>query len=164
MDLGWIDRLDQASNTDLFRLRSVIDRKLEDPKRILSVRKHLRLGQSVRFVDWRNGDWRTGTVLALRDRELTLRDDSGLQWKLPYVAIEPPSESMDVTAELDSAPPVPRMGREDFAPGDRVSFTDKYLQTQMGTVLRINQRTATIACEDGQWRVGFSLLRHVIDL
>lgn len=164
MDSGWTEQLGRSSNTDLFRLRSAIDRMLEDPKRILSTRKLLNLGQTVRFVDWRTGEWRAGTVLAFRDRELTVRDTAGLHWKLPYVAIEPPSETAEIAAMLESAPESPRMGREDFVPGDRVSFTDKYLRTQVGTVLRINRRTATIVCDDGEWRVGFSLLRHLIDL
>jgi hypothetical protein len=46
-----------------------------------------------------------------------------------------------------------------------VAFEDKYLQTVVGTVVRINQRTASIDPGDGTtWRVGFALLRPVVDL
>jgi hypothetical protein len=39
------------------------------------------------------------------------------------------------------------------------------MRTQVGTIVRINQRTATVdACDGGSWRVGSSLLRHVIDI
>jgi hypothetical protein len=45
-----------------------------------------------------------------------------------------------------------------------VAFEDKYLSTVVGTIVRINQRTATIDPGDGtSWRVGFALLRHVVD-
>jgi hypothetical protein len=46
-----------------------------------------------------------------------------------------------------------------------VAFEDKYLNTVVGTIVRINQRTATIDTGDGMsWRVGFALLRHVVDI
>jgi hypothetical protein len=46
-----------------------------------------------------------------------------------------------------------------------LAFEDKYLQTVVGTVVRINQRTATIDPGDGTtWRVGFALLRPVVDV
>jgi hypothetical protein len=39
------------------------------------------------------------------------------------------------------------------------------LNTVVGTIVRINQRTATIDPDDGMtWRVGFGLLRHVVDI
>ena len=64
------------------------------------------------------------------------------------------------------APPAPqRPTRNDFRCGDKVAFEDKYLQTVVGTVVRINRRTATIDPGDGTtWRVGFALLRPVVDV
>ena len=59
--------------------------------------------------------------------------------------------------------PLPQRG--DFRCGDKVAFEDHYLATQVGTITRINQRTATVDTADGQsWRVGFALLRHVVDV
>ena len=59
----------------------------------------------------------------------------------------------------------PRLPRNDFRCGDKVAFEDKYLQTVVGTVVRINQRTASIDPGDGTtWRVGFALLRPVVDV
>lgn len=47
----------------------------------------------------------------------------------------------------------------------KVAFEDKYLNTVVGTIVRINQRTATVDPGDGtSWRVGFALLRHVFDV
>ena len=59
----------------------------------------------------------------------------------------------------------PRPTRDDFRVGDRVSFEDRHLQTRIGTIVRINQKTASINCENEPgWRVPFGLLRHLIDL
>jgi hypothetical protein len=46
-----------------------------------------------------------------------------------------------------------------------VAFEDKYLNTVVGTIVRINQRTATVDPGDGTtWRVAFGLLRAVVDI
>ncbi|WP_024972741.1 hypothetical protein [Ralstonia pickettii] len=48
---------------------------------------------------------------------------------------------------------------------DDYPFTDKYLQPQVGTIARINQRTASVDCEGGSsWRVPFAMLHHVMDI
>lgn len=64
-----------------------------------------------------------------------------------------------------SPPPAPRASRNDFRCGEKVAFEDKHLNTIVGTIVRINQRTASIDPGDGTtWRVGFALLRHVVDI
>ena len=67
------------------------------------------------------------------------------------------------------APPLPlyvRARRDDFRPGDTVSFTDQHLQEHVGTIVRINQKTASIQCDpnQGHWRVSFGLLRKIVDI
>lgn len=68
-------------------------------------------------------------------------------------------------AAAPEPPAPPRPNRDDFRCGEKGAFEDKYLNTVVGTVVRINQRTATIDPGDGTtWRVGFHLLRHVVDI
>ena len=164
VDSKLIEALNRASGLELFQLSTIIERLMADPRRILQVRVNLHLGQTVRFLNWRDGQMRSGKVVALRDTQLTLHEEgSRREWKLPYVAIEPP-ETASKPAE-PSAPQPPRPSRADFRCGEKVAFEDRYLQTQVGSVVRINQRTATIDTGDGtSWRVGFALLRHVLDI
>jgi hypothetical protein len=55
--------------------------------------------------------------------------------------------------------------RPDFRRGDKITFDDKYLQPQVGTIVCINQRTATVDTGDPPgWRVPFTLLRRVVDI
>ncbi len=83
-------------------------------------------------------------------------------------AIEPPLTDAGRTQQGAAAQPepsAPKPTREDFRRGDKVAFEGKYLQTVVGTVVRINERTATVDAGGGStWRVGFALLRRVLDI
>ncbi len=168
LDRGVLDLLSQASNRQLLMLQAAIERMLADPRRIIEIRRHLHLGQTVRFLDWQRGVMLTGQVVALHERQIEIRElTARRQWKLPYTAVEliegqPPQQQ--AAPEPQPAAP-PRPGRNDFRCGEKVAFEDKYLQTVVGTIVRINQRTATVDPGDGTtWRVGFALLRPVVDI
>jgi hypothetical protein len=51
--------------------------------------------------------------------------------------------------------PTPRAQQADFLVGDTVSFTDKHPRERIGTIVRINQKTASIECDpnEGHWRL-----------
>lgn len=168
IDPKLIDALNRASGLELFHLSTIVERMLADPRRIIAVRVNMHLGQTVRFLDWRDGQMRNGRVVALKDTQVTLHEEgTRREWKLPYAAVEPPRATSSAAAQTTppAAPPQVKPGRGDFRCGEKVSFEDKYLQTQVGSVVRINQRTATVDTGDGHsWRVGFPLLRHVLDI
>ena len=165
VDPRLLELLGRASSLELFRLNSVIERMLADPKRILQIRKDLHLGQTVRFMDWRDGQMRTGKVVAMKDTQATIHENGArTSWSVPYAAIEPPVPAAK-QASTPEPPQPPRPSRNDFRCGEKVAFEDKYLNTVVGTIVRINQRTATIDPGDGtSWRVGFGLLRLVVDI
>ena len=165
VDPRLLEVLGRASSLELFQLNSVIERMLADPKRIVHIRKDLHLGQSVRFMDWRDGRMRTGKILAMKDTQATIHEDgTRSSWGVPYTAIEqPPPTAKPANAPEPATAPQPT--RNDFRCGEKVAFEDKYLNTVVGTIVRINQRTVTIDPGDGtSWRVGFALLRHVVDI
>ena len=89
----------------------------------------------------------------MRDYQVTLHEtDARREWTLPYAAIESP---------LAGAQP----GREDLRCGEKVFFEDRSMQIQIGSIVRINQRTATVKTADGPgWRVPLRLLRYVVDI
>jgi hypothetical protein len=162
-----IDALNRASSLELFQLSAIIERMLADPRRILAVRTNMNLGQMVRFLDWRDGQMRNGKVVAMKDTQVTLHEEgTRREWKLPYTAIEAPDPSRPAaTASARPAQPQNMPARGDFRCGEKVSFDDKYLQPQVGIVVRINQRTATVDTGNGHsWRVPFHMLRQVFDI
>ena len=166
IDARLLELLQQASNLQLFELNSAIQRMLADPRRIVQVRKELHLGQTVRFMDWRDAQMRVGTVVAMKDTQLTIQEQgSRSSWTVPYTAVQPVAPGAPRPASQPAPTPAPRASRNDFRCGEKVAFEDKHLNTVVGVIVRVNQRTATIDPGDGTtWRVGFPLLRHVIDI
>lgn len=166
IDARLLELLQQASNLQLFQLNSVIERMLADPRRILMVRKDLHMGQTVRFMDWRDGQMRVGKIIAMKDTQLTVHEDSTRSsWTVPYTALELAAPGAPKPSPSPVPAQAPRATRNDFRVGEKVAFEDKHLNTIVGTIVRINQRTASIDPGDGTtWRVGFALLRHVVDI
>lgn len=169
IDPQLLDVLNRANSLQLFQLSTLIERLLADPRRIVAVRTNMHMGQTVRFLDWRDGQMRQGKVVAMKDTQVTLQDlTERREWKLPYAAIEPPEPNPTARAHAAAASPppaAPKPTRNDFRCGEKFAFEDKYQQTVVGTIVRINDRTATIDPGDGaKWCVGFALLRHVLDV
>ncbi|MBE0547507.1 MAG: hypothetical protein IH627_07610 [Rubrivivax sp.] len=111
---------------------------------------------------------RAARVVAMKDRRVTVFDEaSRSHFTLPYAAIVTvPSSGADTDAAATAKPtPPPEIAsRADFRVGNRVSFTDRNLQHRVGLIVRINQRTATLDCDGQTWRVGFGLLRPLVDI
>ena len=169
MDPATLEALNRAPSLDLFHLSLIIERLMSDPARIVQVRLKLNLGQQVRFVDCKapgaDLKFRSGIVVAMKDTQVVIQDGTtSMNWTLPYAAVEIPGGGHSA-ASVPQPSAAPRPTREDFRIGDRVGFEDRRLQTRIGTIVRINQKTATVDSSDGRgWRVPYGLLRHVVDI
>lgn len=140
-DTKLIEALPNASSLELFELSTIIDRLLADPRRIVAVLNNLNLGKPVRFMDWRTGQMRPGKVVEIKANQVTVHEDgTRSHWKLSCAAIDPgeAGERVESSTPTVNHPPVNKPGPDDFRRGDKVSFTDKYLQPQVGTITRIN--------------------------
>ena len=162
MDSRLLDALRNAPSLDLYELSLAIGRMLDDPHRILEVRRHLHLGAQIMYFDHRRGTLAPGRILQLQPTTATVQGDlTRTHWKLPYAAIV-----ADPAQHPEPAPPVrpQRADVTDFKLGDTVSFTDKHLRERIGTITRLNTKTCSLLCDGEQWRVSPGLLRKVIDL
>lgn len=159
-----LDSLRQAPSAELYRLYLTIGKMLDDPRRILEVRQRLHIGMTVRYIgDNPLGPPLEGTVTELRHTQAVIQDNvTHRRWAVLYAAI-----LFDATAAptQKEAPP-PRSRPEEFFIGDTVGFTDKHLNERVGTVVRLNAKTASIAVTDseGHWRVSYGLLRKILDI
>lgn len=152
----------QASDLELLQLRTALDHLLLQPNRIMAVRRHLHVGQEVGYFDVRDSKIHRGRVIEFKPDQLLVQSlrDQKYRWT-QYAAVQVDPATMP--AQQPPPPKVQLARREDFVAGDSVSFEGRDLIRKFGTIERINQKTASILCEDGlQWRVSFGLLQRVV--
>ena len=153
--------LQKASDLDLLRLSTAIGHLLRDPARIMAIRRHLNVGQEVDFWNAREQRMQRARIVGFKPDQVLVQTESPSQgWSIMYAAI-----SIDPAETPPQPPPERRPTRADFARGDNVSFEPQDLIARFGTIIRLNQKTATVATEDGmEWRVGYGALRRVVNL
>ena len=153
--------LQNASDLDLLRLYTAIGHLLRNPSRMMTIRRYLHLGQEVDFWNSRDKRMQRGRIIAFKPDQLVVQTETPrLNWTIMYAAV-----SIDPAAMPPQPPPERRPTRADFARGDSVSFEPQDLIARFGTIVRMNQKTATVATEDGmEWRVGYAALRRVVNV
>ena len=172
IDPRMIEALEGASSLQLYQLKAIIEGMLTDPRRGLAARADLHLGQSVRFVDFRDGQLRSGKIIAFKDIQATVLElGTKRTWKIPCVSMQGYTDAERRDEQSPYVPPAepapaPTKARA-FQPGDTVTFDDRDGRGITGVVVRINQRTATNGtgtAHGGTWRVPFHMLRHGLDI
>jgi len=164
-DATLIEALNNATSLELYQLAALVERLLSDPRRIVAIRQALHLGQVVRFYDARHDQLRLGRIVELRDAQLTLHGtELRGEWRLPYAAVVPPEPGTEPRPTAPPPPAVPKPTRADFRHGDKVSFTDRHLQTHVGVITRCNPKTASIDSDGEAWSVPYAALRPVLDV
>jgi len=159
IDPSMIEALQSASSLQLYQLKAIIEGLLDDPRRGLAARASLHLGQAVRFVDFRDGQMRSGKIIAFKDTQATvLEQGTKRTWKIPCVSMQGYTEAERTTEQAAYEPPpepvTAKTPAREFQRGDTVTFEDRDGRGITGVIVRVNQRTATIGTgTGGTWRV-----------
>ena len=156
-----ISELRKASLFDLFRLRAAIDRELDDPARIAPVRARLRPGMTITFFNETTNRLETATILELHRTHLTVHKHGDPRpWSIRFCTVNIDDVDTDVRSHARPA----GVDRNQLKVGDPVAFTPQDGRIRFGTVVRLNQKTATVETTDGPvWRVAYQLLSPVIE-
>jgi hypothetical protein len=156
-----MNALENASDLELLQLRTAIDHLLANPKRILAIRQRLATGQEVGFWSLADRRMHRGRVVRFKPDQVLVHEEppgNRLVW-VEYAALV-----LDASQAPPAPPPRPMLTRADFAPGDTVGFEGRDLLQHIGTLVRLNQKTATVSCPEGEWRVSYGLLHRVVDV
>ncbi|POZ63880.1 hypothetical protein [Chromobacterium alticapitis] len=151
--------LQQSSGFDLYRLRAMLDRVLDDPKWIVAVRQRLHVGQQVAYFDPATNQQHPATVVEFRRKEVVVcQQASGQYWAMPYTAIN--LDGADVKIRETGRP---GLSRHELAVGETVGFLDQAQRQRQGQITRLNDKTVTLISDGQKWRVSYSYLYRVFD-
>ena len=154
-----IQALDHASAFDLYRLQRAIDHLIDEPKRMIEIKKTLRLGQEIDYYDASANRIESAIVENIKQTKAVVQNlRDGKRWQIPLCAI-----NIRGTDTRIVQPDVEGLTKNELSIGDSVGFVDRAGVEQHGRVVRLNQKTATMESPDKRWRVSYSLLYKVID-
>jgi hypothetical protein len=158
---GMLERLEHATPFELYRLHSALGRMLDDPARIAQAKRSVRVGDEIEHFDpRRNAPVRARVVRCKRTRAVVRNLDDGESWDITYCAIN--SDGVSTTIHER---PRRGLGRNELSVGDRVGFVDRNRREHYGRVVKLNQKTVSVICDDdvARWRVAYGLLFRVLD-
>ena len=151
--------LNSASAFELYRMRAAIDRVLDEPRWVLAVQARLQVGQAVDYFDPQSNTLRHGQVLELRRKQAVILDkDDGRRWLIPYVAINLDGADVQIREQSRQG-----LSRNEVAVGEVVGFVDRNQQQRSGQIIRLNDKTVTLRCNNQPWRVAYSFLHRVVE-
>ena len=101
-----IEALEGASNRQLYQLKAIIEGMLADPRRGLVARANLHLGQADRFLNFRDGELRSGKIIAFRGTQATvLEQGTKRTWKIPCVSMQGHTDAERQDEQTQYVPP-----------------------------------------------------------
>jgi hypothetical protein len=154
-----LELLARGSALDLYRLSIGINHLLDEPQRIIAVKRQLRQGQTIEYFNESENRFISARLIELLRTQVSVEHlDDRQRWTIPYYAIRLPQQ------ETLTVPGRETLDRHSIQIGDAVGFVDKHGREHYGTVVRLNQKTVSLDCgKDNKWRVAYSLLFPVID-
>ncbi len=150
--------MENATSFDLFRLSVVLDRMLDDPKRIQSVKKALKLDQLIEYFDPTENRLVKAKIIRIKRTKILVEHlHDKRRWNVPYYYINIEAVDTSITENKKG------LGRNEVKVGDLVGFMSKSNQEKYGKVIRLNKKSVTLDCgNNSQWRVAYSLLFNVL--
>ncbi|MEO5347976.1 MAG: hypothetical protein H7834_16610 [Magnetococcus sp. YQC-9] len=156
-----LQALQTATLFDLYRLKIGIDGMLDQPERLAQVKRHLQPGMLISYFNGRKNRLADAEVIEVqRTNVLVLDKTDGQRWSIPLCAVNLAGVDTDIH---------PRQGQEwldktQLKVGDSIGYHDRQNREVYGTILQLNQKTATVLTSTGErWRVPYRLLFKIMD-
>lgn len=154
-----LHELQQASLFDLYRLKSGINKMLDQPDRITAIKRQLRMGQEISYFEERENRLVPAIIEDIQRTRLSVRNkEDGKHWTIPFYMVNIDNVDTDIHSQHG------KVDRNQLKVGDTVGFYDRQQQELYGKIIRLNQKTVTIHTNTGaKWRVAYSFLFKVMD-
>lgn len=153
--------LQNASLFDLYRLRVGIDGLLEQPERLRQIKCHLHPGLAIAYFSGRENKLVDAVVEEVQRTCIYVRNkEDNKRWSVPLYAVN----LEGVNTDIHPASGQRGLDKNQLKVGESIGFHDRNHRELYGTIVQLNQKTASILTREGaRWRVAYSLLFKVMD-
>ena len=155
-----VKQLEEATGFDLFRLKVAIERMLDDPVKILALKRQLRKGQEIEYFEPDENRIIKAVVTGIKRTRVDVKSlDDGSLWSIPYYYINIHGVDTDISGVKKER----GLDRNEVKVGDRVGFINKEGNELYGKIIRLNRKSVTLDCVDSVWRVAYGCLFKILD-
>jgi hypothetical protein len=96
----------------------------------------------------------------MRRKQVVVLDmEDARRWLISYAAVNLDGTDVEIRENKSQG-----LGRNEVAIGDVVGFVDRDQNQRIGKIIRLNDKTVTLQCGAGQWRVAYVYLHRVMDV
>jgi hypothetical protein len=153
-----LSELQNASTFDLYRLQAAIAKLLDDPHRVLAIKRQLRPGMEITYFHQEENRLIPARLLEVRKTRAVVQDlQSERRWTIPLFMFNLQGADTDIAPRSDG------VDRLSLRIGDRVGFTARDGEELFGTVTKLNPKRAKIQTTKGVWAVPYAMLFTVLD-
>jgi hypothetical protein len=153
-----LSQLQQASLFELFRLQSAIGKLLNDPTRLMAIKRVLKPGMEITYFGDRENRLIPARIIQVRKTRASVEDlNTGKRWSVALHMINLEHQNTDITPKHEG------VDRLTLRIGDMVGFIGRDDQELFGVVTKLNPKRAKVKTDEGIWNVPYSMLFTVID-
>ena len=153
--------LERASLFELYRLRVVLDGKLENPDRIYAARQLFKEGDTIEYFQADMNVFVLAVVKKKHPKQVSVVNCHNQQvWRIPYYMIK--LDHRDIVLERYQSKEK-GLTKDSISVGDLVGLNHDGQQI-VGRVERLNHKTVSVITSDQRrWRVSYKLLHAIIE-
>jgi len=151
--------LQSASDFELFRLKTAIDKLLDDPERINALRKKMVVGMHLDYFSEEENRSVACELIDIKRTRATVREiETGKRWTLPFYYLNLDHITTELVANNKRG-----MSKAELHIGCTVGFIDdRNNQEHIGQVLKLNPKRVVLQINDEKWQVPYQILFPII--
>jgi hypothetical protein len=155
-----LNQLEQATLFELYRLQVAIANELENPKRLIALKRQLTIGMALSYFEPVENRSRKATLLELKQKNVIVFDhEKQHRLIIPYVMLN----VNEVDTDIHRAGHAESLTANTLKVGDHVGFNNNG-EPVVGVIKRLNKKTVTLVTHaNEQWRAGYSHLYRVYE-
>jgi hypothetical protein len=153
-----LTELNKASLFDLHRLRVAMSNEMDNPRRILAVKRNLQIGMELTYFDAVENRLIKAKLLELRQKKVLVLDtEQQKKFVMPYHMLNVDGIETSIHESSDV------LTINNLKVGERVGFTNsRNGQLVAGIIKRLNHKTVTLETNQGkQWRASYRCLHRI---
>ena len=153
-------QLESASDFELYRLNIAINKLLEDPERINTLRKKLVVGMQLDYFKTEENKAVSCEIIEIKRTRVSVREiETGERWLLPFYCLNLDNITTTLVANNKRG-----LSKAELHIGSRVGFVDsRNNQEYFGEVIKLNPKRAVIMVNNEKWQVPYQILLSVVN-